>query len=110
MSCLLPFDEDTASSDQSLGRVAAPHAAQSTCRDLLATRIVSGLSGGSLEMESLTSRAVALRRLMRVKIADDADIDQVCCDHHHHPPHHHHPSSTDLHSQPHLSVHPTCRP
>lgn len=112
MGCLLPFDEDTASSDQSLGRVvtvavptavtvAVPTASyteqskstskqqslcdlQSQSKPLAVPRITSCLSGGVLELESLISRAVALRRLIRVKIADDADIDQVsccCCDH-----------------------------
>jgi hypothetical protein len=62
---VLPFDEDTSSNDQALGNGGkAINAAVNALLD-------------SATLASLREQAVTLRRLIRVKMADDADLIQA---------------------------------
>ena len=63
---LLPFNSDTDSGDQANSAVDAP----------LGSRELDGLMTDR-ERQDLVQRAVALRRLVRVKVADCADIEQA---------------------------------
>jgi len=63
---VLPFDENTSSNDQAAGSRTSPAAASA---------ILAALDPGAVE--ELRSRAVSLRRLLRVKMADEADLLQA---------------------------------
>ena len=64
---VLPFDEDTSSSDQASGRIEGAAVAGTP----------AALVGHAEALGSLARRAVELRRIIRVKMADEADVSQV---------------------------------
>jgi hypothetical protein len=66
---VLPFDENTSSNDQAKGRVASTQAGD------LGTP--AALLGHEAALQGLGERAVDLRRVIRVKMADEADVNQV---------------------------------
>jgi hypothetical protein len=66
---VLPFDENTSSNDQAKGRVVAAQAGE------LGTP--AALRGHEAALQGLGERAVDLRRVIRVKMADEADVNQV---------------------------------
>jgi hypothetical protein len=65
LRAVLPFDESTSSNDQS--KIASPNAK--------AEGILSQLS--KREVDSLRERAVSLRKVVRIKMADEADLRQA---------------------------------
>jgi hypothetical protein len=84
---VLPFDEDTSSSDQARGRITAgtgtgtgttTHGSSSSSSSRRGNGTVpAALQGHEAELEEMAEQAIALRRLIRVKMADEADFNQV---------------------------------
>ena len=78
---VLPFDEDTSSSDQAhvdsrrrpMGTTSSPSSASSPQRGPIAS--VTGVDDHTLT--ALQQQAVVLRKLIRIKMADEADLQQA---------------------------------
>jgi len=71
---LLPFDSNTDINDQSNRRELSPRSAAAMQEAGLG--VLAEMEGGALE-ERMIKQAVSLRRLVRVKLADDADVAQA---------------------------------
>jgi hypothetical protein len=69
---VLPYDDNTSTLDQ-----AAPSRRTSEREETGDGRRFIKLCGGGTGKERLVSEAIALRHLVRVKLADDADLDQA---------------------------------
>lgn len=66
---VLPFDEHTSSNDQAKGRVGTA--------DSYLTALPAALQGHEAALQSLAERAAELRGVIRVKMADEADVTQA---------------------------------
>jgi hypothetical protein len=71
---VLPFDEHTSSNDQARGRVAVDSSAGGAGS---ADALPAALRGHEAALSHLAERAVELRGVIRVKMADEADVKQA---------------------------------
>lgn len=71
MRHILPFDENTSSNDQAKGRVVSDN------NSLDNVAVPAALVGHESVLEGLAESAVRLRGVIRVKMADEADVSQA---------------------------------
>lgn len=71
MRHILPFDENTSSNDQAKGHVLSDEYA------LDKVAVPAALVGHEVVLEDLSNSAVRLRGVIRVKMADEADVSQA---------------------------------